>query len=281
MYTGSKVIIAVNKLFKVPVHPFNLQNDGIETYGEWQFERGRTTIEYFLKKYREEDMFKDKIVIDIGCGAAGKSIYYAHIGAKKVYGVEILEKYRSQAEELAQKKGLADKFEFVCADCAALPFPDEFADTVIVNDAMEHIDNPEGTIREINRILKQNGRIYINFPPYYHPMGAHLTDVIYIPWVQLFFSDKTLIESYKKLVEKLPDGNERINFRISKDKNGSEYFSYINKMTVKRFKKILKNLKIKPAYYAEVPLRKFLAPLAKIPILKEMFIKTVVCVIEK
>lgn len=281
MYTGSKVIIAVNRLFKAPVHPFNLQNDGIETYGEWQFERGKTTIEYFLKKYREEDMFKNKTVIDIGCGAAGKSIYYAHIGAKKVYGVEILEKYRKQAEELAQKKGLADKFEFVCADCAALLFPNEFADTVIVNDAMEHIDNPEGTIREITRILKRNGRIYINFPPYYHPMGAHLTDVIYIPWVQLFFSDKTLIESYKKLVEKLPDGNERINFRISEDKNGNEYFSYINKMTVKRFKKILKNLEIAPAYYAEVPLRKFLAPLAKAPILKELFIKTVVCVIEK
>ena len=77
MYTGSKVIIAVNRLFKAPVHPFNLQNDGIETYGEWQFERGKTTIEYFLKKYREEDMFKNKTVIDIGCGAAGKSIYYA------------------------------------------------------------------------------------------------------------------------------------------------------------------------------------------------------------
>lgn len=52
-------------------------------------------------------------------------------------------------------------------------------------------------------------------------------------------------------------------------------------MTVKRFKKILKNLEIAPAYYAEVPLRKFLAPLAKAPILKELFIKTVVCVIEK
>lgn len=281
MYIRSKILLGANKLFKAPVHPFNLQNDGVKSYAEWQFERGEKTIEFFLKGYSKEQMFKDKIVVDIGCGAAGKSLYYASLGAEKVYGLEILEKYRGEAEALAKKKGLSDKFSFVCGDSAKLPFEDGFADTVIVNDAMEHVDDPKQTIREMMRILKPGGRIFINFPPYYHPMGAHLTDAVYIPWVQMFFPDKVLIESYKELVHDLPDGEERIKFRISKNKKGEEYFSYINKMTLKRFKTILNALDITPEYYSEEPLRGFLAPVAKTALFKEMLVKMAVCVLKK
>ncbi|HAS92002.1 MAG TPA: class I SAM-dependent methyltransferase, partial [Clostridiales bacterium] len=45
---------------------------------------------------------------------------------------------------------------------------------------------------------------------------AHLSDAIGIPWVHVFFSEKTLINTYKELVKNLPDGAERIDFRISK-----------------------------------------------------------------
>ena len=56
---------------------------------------------------------------------------------------------------------------------------------------------------------------------------------------------------------------------------------YINKMTLSRFKKMLKKLGVTPVYYKEIPLRKFLTPLAKLPLTKEMFVKMAVCVIEK
>ena len=65
------------------------------------------------------------------------------------------------------------------------------------------------------------------------------------------------------------------------DENGKEYFSYINKMTIKRFKKILKAMNITPEYYSEAPLRGFLKPAAKLPFAKEMFVKMAVCVIKK
>jgi len=123
--------------------------------------------------------------------------------------------------------------------------------------------------------------LYVNFPPYYHPYGAHLSDAIGFPWVHVFFSDETLIKVYKDLVKDLPDGMKRINFRISKDENGKEYFSYINRMTIKRFNNILKETKFNVSYYREVPLRDFLAPLAKMPGFKEGFVKMVVAILEK
>ena len=277
----TKILKSVNKLFKAPVHPFNLKNEGKKSYALWQYEQGERTIEFFLQKYDTKEMFEGKTIIDIGCGAGGKSIYYASCGAEKVYGLEILEKYREEAMVLSKSVGMEEKFEFVTGDSAALPFDDSVADTIIVNDAMEHVGNPEKTISEMLRVLKKGGKIYINFPPYHHPFGAHLSDAIYIPWVHLFFSEKTLISAYKDLVKDLPDGEDRINFRISESESGKEYFSYINKMTISRFKKILKDMEIETAYYREVPLRSFLSPLKNIPLLKEMFVKMVVCVIEK
>lgn len=281
MMIRTKLLLMINKIFKAPVHPFNLQKDGVKSYAQWQYEKGGDTIKFYLKKYSTDEMFEEKTVADIGCGAAGKSLYYASQGAEKVYGVEILEKYEKEADELAKKLNLSDKFEFVCADAAHLPFEDGSVDTMIMNDAMEHVDEPENVIEECMRVLKKGGRLYVNFPPYHHPFGAHLSDLIYIPWVHLLFSEKVLVEAYKILAKTVDDGDERVNFRISKRANGSEYFSYINHMTINRFEKIIKKMNITPAYYHHEPLRGFFRYLCQVPLLREALVKMVVCVFKK
>ncbi len=280
MRIGTTILLKLNKLFKAPVHPLNLQNDGVMSYAMWQYTKGAETIKFYLDFCSEEEMFNGKTVLDIGCGAAGKSLYYASRGAN-VIGVEILEKYEAESKELAEELGLSDKFRFVCADAAALPFEDGSIDTIIMNDAMEHVANPEAVIDECLRVLSRGGRLFVNFPPINHPFGAHLSDLIYIPWVHLFFSEATLVESYKELAKTVPDGDDRIAFRISKRADGSEYFSYINHMSIKRFNRILKEKGITPAYLKHIPLRNIVKPLAALPLLKECFVKMVVCVFEK
>lgn len=276
-----RLCMTVNKLFKLPVHPFNLHNEGKKTYAQWQYEKGIDTIKFYLKHTTVDEMFKDKVVLDIGCGAGGKTVFYASKGVKKIIGIEILEKYRDEAENLATEYGLEDKFEFVQGDASNMPFEDEIFDTIIMNDAMEHVDKPEKVLEECYRVLKKDGKLYLNFPPYNHPYGAHLSDAIGIPWVHVFFSEKTLINTYKELVKNLPDGAERINFRISKKEDGTEYFSYINKMSIKRANSILQNSNFKLEYYSEEPLRNFLKYPAKMPVLKEFLVKMVVCVLRK
>ena len=105
--------------------------------------------------------------------------------------------------------------------------------------------------------------------------------MINMPWVHLFFTERMLVEAYKELVKGLPDERERLELRISRDENGRENYGYNNKMTLKKFKKILAELNIKPAYWREVPLRGWMAPLAKTPGIKEMFVKMGVCIIQK
>lgn len=281
MSIAVKLCLGLNRLFSLPVHPFNLNNDGVKSYAEWQYEKGDVTIQFYTRQVASDEMFRDKVVLDVGCGAAGKSVYYASLGAKRVYGLEILEKYRTDAEAIAERKGLAGVFTFVCEDAAKMSFADNVIDTIIMNDAMEHVDDPLSVLQECRRVLKPGGRLYLNFPPYNHPFGAHLSDAIGIPWVHRLFSEKTLVEAYKTLVRDLPDGAARVAFRITADAQGREYFSYINRMTIKRFHRILPQSGFELTYYAEEPLRSFLRPLARLPVLKEFCVKMVVCILEK
>lgn len=277
----TKFLLALNRLFPLPVHPFNLQNEGKESYAMWQYKRGGNTIAFYRERDSIEEMFADKMVLDVGCGAGGKTMYYASQGVQHIVGMDIVSHYKEEAEQLAQQLGYADRFTFVVGDAAHTEFPDNHFDTIIMNDAMEHVDRPDLVLAEVRRILKPGGRLYVNFPPYYHPFGAHLSDLIAIPWVHMFFSEDTLVAAYKELCKTVPDGDERISFRISKNAQGKEYFSYINHMTIKRFDGLRAQAGMKQAYYREVPLRGFLTPLAKLPLLKECFVKMVVCVFEK
>lgn len=271
----------LNRLFPLPVHPFNLQNQGLKSYAQWQYERGEETLRFYLEKASKKEILEDKVILDIGCGAGGKTLYYASQGAKKVYGIDVVPRYEEEANALAQEKGLEDRFQFILGDAAKLPFEENSFDTIIMNDAMEHVDQPLVVLKECYRVLKPGGKLYVNFPPYYHPFGAHLSDAIGFPWVHLFFDDKTLIEVYKERVKDLPDGDERISFRIAKDKEGNEYFSYINGMTIKWFNKLLKETQYKLVYYREVPLRSMFSPFTKLPLFKEGFVKMVVGILEK
>ncbi len=281
MNIKAKTCKLLNRIFPLPEHPLNLQNEGVMTLNRWQYQKGRETIKYYLERYTADDMFKDKVVLDIGCGPGGKAIYYTSLGAAFVYGVDILPQYEAEANQLAKEKGLSQRFRFIVGDASCLDFADNFFDTIIMNDAMEHVSDPLGVLKECKRVLKPGGKLYINFPPFYHPYGAHLSDAMGFPWIHVFFDEKTLIDVYKDRVKMLPDGENRIKLRISKDGSGNEYFSYINKMTISRFQKILPNTSFKVDYYREVPLRKVFAFASRIPPIKEGFVKMVVCVLEK
>ena len=275
------VLKTLNKIFPQVEHPFNLQADGKQTYAQWQFQWGKKTVDCFAPKFAPEDIFAGKTVLDMGCGASGKSLYYISIGAEKVVGVDVVEHYKAEAESFAAELGYSDRFTFLLGDALNLDLADNTFDVVIMNDFVEHIYDPERALQEALRVLKPGGRIYVNFPPYFHPTGAHLSDVIGIPWVHMLFTEKTLIGAYKDLVKGLPDEADRLNLRFGIGSDGKEHITYINKMTIKRFHKILNKLNIQPYWYQELPLRSYFALFAKLPGLKEMFVRMCVCVIEK
>ena len=269
-----RFIIALNKLFPKVVHPFNIEPKSKFSYSEWEFERGNQTIGKYFPAYSPETILEGKDVLDCGCGGGGKSVYYACNGAKSVTGLDINDKDLESASEYAESKSVSEKTRFVLGSACDMPFPDSSFDTVIMNDFFEHVSDPLAALKESMRVLRSGGRLFINFPPYHHPWGAHLSDAINIPWVHLFFSEKHLIDAYSILVNSLPDSAYRISLRTGgcKDRLG-----YINHMSIKKAAETVKKSGYAPEYYKKLPLKKLLRPLAVF----ESFTGTVVYVFNK
>lgn len=274
-----EVLIALNKLFNKPVHPFNLEDEGKKTFAEWEFEQANRLNNYYLPEIDFLKEIQNKTILDIGSGSGGKTTFYALNNAKKIIGIDTEESFIIQAKNFASFKN-ARNADFLVANAEKLPFENGSFDMCIMNDVFEHVSKPEAVLKEVNRVLKTNGRVFINSPPYFHPYGAHLSDLIGIPYVHLFFTEPVLINAYKKLALETKSYEKRINLRFSIIDN-REQITYINKMTIARFEKIIHNQEqLKTVLYKLIPLKKPLGFFLKTP-LREFFTRMIVYVGEK
>ena len=183
---GVDVLIALNTCFKRPIHPFNLEDEGKKTFAEWEFEQSKRLNNYYLP---EIDLLKEiqgKTILDIGAGSGGKTTFYALNGAKRLTGIDMEEGFIRQARDFASSRN-ANNIDFIVANAEEMPFQDASFDMCVMNDVFEHLSKPEVVLQEVNRVLKPHSKVFINSPPYFHPYGAHLTDLIGIPYVHLLF----------------------------------------------------------------------------------------------
>jgi protein arginine N-methyltransferase 1 len=74
--------------------------------------------------------FKDKIVLDIGCGTGILSIFAARAGAKHVYAIENAE-IALFAEEIIRKNGLTDKITVIKGKMEEITLPVKSVDIII------------------------------------------------------------------------------------------------------------------------------------------------------
>ena len=89
-------------------------------------------------------------VLDVGCG---QKPYKNLFSVVEYIGLELDTKENRQ-----EKK--ADIFY----DGRIFPFTDNEFDSVITNQVLEHVFNPDNFLREINRVLKPKGKLFITVP---------------------------------------------------------------------------------------------------------------------
>jgi SAM-dependent methyltransferase len=100
--------------------------------------------------YRGEGRF-----LDIGCGG-GSYLYRLRQWGWDVYGVE------PSAAGAAQARSLG--LEVREGHLREAQFPDRFFDAIRLHHVLEHLTEPRETFREIARILKPDGVVYITVP---------------------------------------------------------------------------------------------------------------------
>jgi 2-polyprenyl-3-methyl-5-hydroxy-6-metoxy-1,4-benzoquinol methylase len=96
---------------------------------------------------------KGKEILDAGCGIGYGSSYLLRKGAKKVTGVEI----NSEVTELAKVHYARAGLEFINRDVSNLPFADNSFDMVTSIGMIDHVDDPDKVLIELQRVLRPDG----------------------------------------------------------------------------------------------------------------------------
>ncbi|KAJ3218861.1 Protein arginine N-methyltransferase 3 [Dinochytrium kinnereticum] len=80
--------------------------------------------------YMNKDLFKDKVVLDVGCGTGILSMFAAQAGARMVYAVDNSE-FIAKAKIIAQDNGLSDKITFIRGAIEKIELPVDTVDIII------------------------------------------------------------------------------------------------------------------------------------------------------
>lgn len=109
-------------------------------------------INSFLQEIEIEEKTR---VLDIGCGTGNYTDLFQKVTQSEVYGVE------PSKGMLGKAKAKQSKVVFKQGNAAKLPFEDEFFDFVYMTDVIHHVPEIGAMFAEINRVLKEKGRVCI------------------------------------------------------------------------------------------------------------------------
>jgi len=103
------------------------------------------------------DIKKGDVVLDIGSGpGAHLEDIRRKIKGVKCTGIEI--------SETAIKKKLSKELDIRLGDMRKMPFENESFDKIFSLGTVEHVPQTELVLREIYRVLKKNGKVYLTVP---------------------------------------------------------------------------------------------------------------------
>lgn len=113
---------------------------GLEAAGEWK------TLEKMLPD------FKNKRVLDLGCGFGWHCQYAMEHGAKEVIGIDISEKMLAEARKKTNKG-----IQYFCTPIEDISFPQDSFDAVISSLAFHYIASFADIVKKVNDCLVNGG----------------------------------------------------------------------------------------------------------------------------
>lgn len=111
--------------------------------------------------FEEIEKEKPKRVLEVGSGRG----FYIHSLCffpfiEEIHGIDLNEKYIGVAREHIKDK----RVHLQVGDVYHLPFPDNFFDTVIASEILEHLKDDKKALKEIKRVLKPQGAFLVSVP---------------------------------------------------------------------------------------------------------------------
>jgi SAM-dependent methyltransferase len=133
------------------------------------------------------DRVAGKVVIDFGCGDGADANHLSQLGAARVTGIDIQERWLARARQRALEAGLSED------RCAFATSTSEGAGVIVCLDSFEHFADPAEALRQMHPLLRPGGSLLLSFGwGWSHPRGGHSFSEV--PWAHLLFSERALIQ---------------------------------------------------------------------------------------
>ncbi|WP_018921312.1 class I SAM-dependent methyltransferase [Salsuginibacillus kocurii] len=115
----------------------------------------------------QEADIHNKTILDVGCGS-GRLLLKAAPQAHALYGIDLSEQMVEKAGSLLTAEGFSEKSNLVQGEAYALPYGEAQFDVVTSTCVLFLLPEPELGLKEMKRVLKQDGRlIMLNPGPFF------------------------------------------------------------------------------------------------------------------
>jgi ubiquinone/menaquinone biosynthesis C-methylase UbiE len=113
-----------------------------------------------LARYRFATKYSgERKVLDAACGA-GYGTYMLSKNASEVAGMD----RSAEAINYASENYRAGNVKFVTGDVTSMPFDSDSFDLITAFEIFEHVENPQKMLKEMSRVLREDGIILISTP---------------------------------------------------------------------------------------------------------------------
>ena len=112
----------------------------------------------YLQMFRNVKLFKNDVVLDLGCGDGTLSLFIAK-SVRKVIGVDTLAHCISDARLKAKELEGKVHAEFYCSKLEELDLADKSIDKIVSFSVIEHIPNYQEVFEKIFRLLRDGGEL--------------------------------------------------------------------------------------------------------------------------
>ena len=132
--------------------------------------------------------------LEVGSGTGWISIGVASYNLDvHITGIDLSENMMKVAAANSAQENVAQRVQFQYGSATEIPFEDNSFDTVYCHNMLHHIPEPEKMVAEMNRVVKDDGGLFIRdlvrVPPFMLPLYVHVLGFKYNDMMKKEYSD--------------------------------------------------------------------------------------------